>query len=99
MVHVNITQDATPSLNYEATGCWGLPGSSVSKESVCSAGDQGSIPESGRSPGEGNGKPLQHPCLEKSHGQRSLEGYGPWGHKESDRMEVTQHTQHGIKKK
>ena len=32
MVRVNITQDSTPSLNYEATGCWGLPGSSVSKE-------------------------------------------------------------------
>ena len=39
-------------------------GSSVGKESACSAGDPGSIPGSGRSPGEGNGKPLQYPCLE-----------------------------------
>jgi len=37
----------------------------------------GSFPESGRSPGEGNGKPLQYSCLEKSHGQRSLAGYSP----------------------
>ena len=36
----------------------------VSKESACSAGDLGSIPGLGRSPGEGNGDPLQYPCLE-----------------------------------
>ena len=34
------------------------------KESACNAGDPGSIPGSGRSPGEGNGNPLQHSCLE-----------------------------------
>ena len=38
--------------------------SSVGKESACSAGDQGSVPGSGRSPGEGNGYPLQYSCLE-----------------------------------
>ena len=43
---------------------WGFPHSSVGKESACSAGDTGSIPGSGRSPGEGNGKPLQYSCLE-----------------------------------
>ena len=36
------------------------------KESACSAGDPGSIPWSGRSPGEGNGYPLQYSCLENS---------------------------------
>ena len=41
----------------------GLPSSSVSKVSA-SAGDPGSISESGRSPREGNGKPLQYSCLE-----------------------------------
>ena len=41
-----------------------LPGGSVGKESTCSAGDPGSIPGLGRSPGKGNGKPLQYPCLE-----------------------------------
>ena len=42
----------------------------------------GSIPGSGRSPGEGNGNPLQCSCLENPHGQRSLAGYSPWGRKE-----------------
>ena len=41
-----------------------LPLSSVGKESVCNAGDPGSIPGSGRPPGEGNGNPLQYSCLE-----------------------------------
>ena len=41
-----------------------FPCSSVSKESACNAGDPGSIPGSGKSPGEGNGKPLQYSCLE-----------------------------------
>ena len=36
------------------------------KESVCNAGDPGSVPESGRSSGEGNGNPFQYPCLEDS---------------------------------
>ena len=41
-----------------------LPGGSDGKESTCSAGDPGSIPGLGRSPGKGNGKLLQYPCLE-----------------------------------
>ena len=41
-----------------------FPGVSDSKESPCSAGDQGSVPGLGRSPGEGNGNPLQYSCLE-----------------------------------
>ena len=40
------------------------PGGSDSKAFACNAGDPGSIPGSGRSPGEGNGNPLQHSCLE-----------------------------------
>ena len=43
----------------------GFPCSSVSKESACNAGDLGSIPGSGRSPGEGNVNPLQYSCLGK----------------------------------
>ena len=39
---------------------------SDSEESACNAGDSGSIPGSGRSPGEGNGYPLQYSCLENS---------------------------------
>ena len=41
-----------------------FPGSSDGKASAYSAGDPGSIPESERSPGEGNGNPLQYSCLE-----------------------------------
>ena len=44
----------------------GLPGGSDGKESACSAGDQGLIPGSGRSLGEGNGNPFQYSCLENS---------------------------------
>ena len=46
------------------TGDKGFPCSSVSTESACNARDLGSIPGSGRSPGEGNGNPLQYSCLE-----------------------------------
>ena len=42
----------------------GFPGSSDGKASPYSVGDPGSIPGSGRSPGEGNGNPLQYSCLE-----------------------------------
>ena len=42
----------------------GFPDSSVGKESACNAGDLGSIPRLGRSPGEGNGNPLQYSGLE-----------------------------------
>ena len=41
-----------------------VAGGTDGKESDCNAGDLGSIPESGRSPGEGNGNPLQYSCLE-----------------------------------
>ena len=42
---------------------WGFPGGSVVKTLPANAGDLGSIPGSGRSPGEGNGNPLQYSCL------------------------------------
>ena len=44
----------------------GIPDDSDGKESACTVGDPGSIPGSGRSPGEGNGNPLQYSCLENS---------------------------------
>ena len=44
----------------------GFPGSSAGKESACNAGDLGSVPGLGRSPGEGKGYPLQYFCLENS---------------------------------
>ena len=42
---------------------WGFPGGSDGKESACGAGNVGSIPGLKRSPGEGNGNPLQYSCL------------------------------------
>ena len=65
----------------------GFPGSSASKESTCNEGDLGLIPGLGRSPGGGHDSPLQYSFLENPHGQRSLVGYSPWGHKELDRTE------------
>ena len=59
-------------------------GGSDKKESACNVGDLGSIPGLGRSPGGEHGNPLQYYCLENPHGQRSLAGYSPRGHKESD---------------
>ena len=69
----------------------GFPGSSDGKESAWDAGDSGSIPGSGRSPGEGNGNPPQYSGLKKSHGWSSLAGYTPWSCKESDMTERLTH--------
>ena len=44
----------------------GFPGGSDGKQSACDAGDLGSIPELGRTPGEGNGYPPQYSCLKKN---------------------------------
>ena len=44
--------------------CQGFPGDSNGEEFACNAGDPGSEPGLGRSPGEGNGNPLQYSCLE-----------------------------------
>ena len=65
----------------------GFPGGSDGKESSCNAGDLDSVPRLGRSPGGGHGKQLQYSCLENPHGQRSLSGYSPWGHKQLDTTE------------
>ena len=67
----------------------GFPGGSAGKESACSVGDLGYIPELGRSPGEGKGYALQYSGLQNPHGQRSLVGYSSWDHKESGTTEVT----------
>ena len=58
------------------------------KESACNARDPVSVPGLGRFPGEENGYPLQHSCMENlvDRGVWSLD-YGPWDHKESDTTE------------
>ena len=58
-----------------------------SKESACNAEDLGSVPGLGTFPREEHGNPLQYSCLENSHGQRNLEDYSPWDHKESNTTE------------
>ena len=63
----------------------GFPPGSEVKASACNAGDPGSIPGSGRSPGEGNGNPVF--LLGEFHGQKSLVGYRLRGHKETDMTE------------
>ena len=53
----------------------GFPGGLAVKNPAANAGDEGSIPGSGRFPGGGNGNPLQYFCLGKSQGQWHLAGY------------------------
>ena len=62
----------------------GFPSGSDGKAPTYSVGDLGSMPGTGRSPGEENGNPLQYPCLENP-----LDGgdWCPWGRKESDMTE------------
>ena len=64
---------------------WGFPGGLDSKLSACNMRDLGSIPGSGRSPGEGDGNSVFLPG--ESHGQRSLAGYSPQDRKELDMTE------------
>ena len=78
-----------PSLSF--------PGGASGKEPSCQCRrhkDWGLIPGLERSPGGGHGNPLQYSCLENPSGQRSLLGYSPWGHKESDTTEKLTRTTH-----
>ena len=62
----------------------GLAGGSAGIESACNVGDLGSIPGLERSPWRREWLPIPVFLPGESHGQRSLEDYGPQGHKESD---------------
>ena len=62
----------------------GFPGGSDGKESACNARDPGLIPGSGRSPGEGNGSPLQYSCLENPTDRGAWQEFA-----ESDVIEAT----------
>ena len=64
------------------------------KKLPASAGDMDSIPGMGRSPGEGNGNPLQYSCLENLTDRRSMVGYSPWGHKRVEHDLETKQQQH-----
>ena len=72
----------------------GFPDGSVVKILPASSGDArdvGLIPGSGRSSGGRNGNPLQYSCLGKSHGQRNLVDYSPWGQKRVGHDLVNKH--------
>ena len=71
-----------------------VPGGSDGKQFACNVGDLGLIPGLGRR----YGNPLQSSCLENRHGQRSLVGYSPWGHKESNTIEQLSKAQHKTEK-
>ena len=62
--HTSLTWLTESSRKYIPPPDVGFPAGSGSKVSACSEGDLGSIPGLGRSPGEGNGNPLQYSCLE-----------------------------------
>ena len=62
----------------------GFPGGSVVKNPHVNAGDPGSVPGLGRSPGEGNGNPLQYYCLKNPMDREALAVYSQWSPKEWD---------------
>ena len=74
-------------LYFDHSMIMGFPGGSDGKESTCNAGDLGSVPGLGRSPGRGHASVLQYSFLENPYGQRSLEGYSTWNRKELDTTE------------
>ena len=72
-------------IEYYDTASFTVLGNSDSEESACNSGDLGLIPGSGRSPGEGNGSPLQYSCLENSMDRKARQAAihevtksGPW---------------------
>ena len=66
-----------PKLPVCVSTSWASKVALVVKNPPASAGDAGPIPGSGKSPGGGHSNPLQYPCLENPHGQRSLVGHNP----------------------
>ena len=75
--------------------CRGFPWWLSGKNLPANAGDMGSIPGWGRSPGEGNGYPLQYSCLGNPMDGRSL-GYSPWGCRRVGHNLVTEEQGQGL---
>ena len=81
-------------LKHNKLNSRGFPGGTAANNLLANGGDTrdaGSIPGSGRSPGEGNGNSLQYSCVEKFRGHRSLMGYSP--------LDTTGHTHTNYKMK
>ena len=88
LTHGQIVGSKRRFLNFRTIGiwgqiilCWGFPGGSVVKNLPATAGDVGSIPGLGRSPGEGSGKLLQHSCLGNAMDRGSWQATVRGGHK------------------
>ena len=80
--------DTTEATQQPQQEDWAVPGGSDGKGSACNAGDPGSLPGWGRSPGEGNGNPLQYSCLENPMDRAAWWAIVTlWGGKESDTTE------------
>ena len=80
-----MTQSFKYSINTSFERGTSLVAQMVNKVSACNVGDQGLIPVSGRSLGEGNVNPLQFSCLENSMDRRAW-SYSPWGCKSPTRL-------------
>ena len=70
----------------------GAPDGAIVKNLPANTADTSLIPGSRRSPGGGNGNPLQYSCLENPIDRGSLVGYSPWGCKELDMTDLYTHT-------
>ena len=66
LLNIDIYKLILAQIECKLQALWGFPCGSAGKESVCNAGDLGLVPGLGRSPGEGNGYPLQYSGLENS---------------------------------
>ena len=91
---MNQFQNIYTNIYMEITYILGFPGGSDCKESTCNAGDLGSIPGLGRSPGGGHGTILQYSCLENPHGRRSLQAIVLWLAKSRTQLSNWAHTHH-----
>ena len=74
-------------LLYFITFYWAFPRSLDGKGSAFNAGDPGTIPGLGKSPGKGDSYPLQYFCLENPVDRGAWQAGSPWGLKESDTTE------------
>ena len=66
-------------INYASSICWGFPGGSAVKNLPVNAGNSGWIPGQERSPGEGNGNPLEYSRLENPMDRGAWRATSPWG--------------------
>ena len=80
-LHTSVRKCYNFILLHAAAQFLGFSGGSEGKASAYNAGDPGSIPGSGRSPGEGNGNSLQYSCLENSKDRGAWWPTSPCGHK------------------